>query len=443
MKKITCILIIVLFNYELKSQIISTIAGNGYYPYGYSGDGGLAINAEFWYPMSVAVDLTGNVYIADSYNNRIRKINTSGIITTFAGDSIQGYSGDGGLSNHASLNHPYGVSTDAAGNVYIVDEYNQCIRKVNTGGIIATIAGNGTYGFSGDGAAATNAELGVPYNVTTDALGNLYIVDSYNHRIRKVSTSGIISTFAGNGVQGYTGDGGYATNAELNYPEGVAVDFKGNVYIADSDNQRIRKVSANGIITTFAGIGTRGMSGDGGVATNAQLGSPSGITTDTVGNLYISDAFNNNIRKVDANGIISTIAGNGTQGYSGDGGLAINAALYSPTGVAVDYVGNIFIADLGNNRIRKISVNTTTITERIPDRNEQLIVYPNPSKSIIKIELIDNNKIIEASLLDLFGKEILKTSIEYIDLENLPEGVYFLMVKTGKSILTKKIIVQH
>jgi len=334
------------------SGIITTVAGNG--TYGYSGDGGPATNASLWWPSGIAVDANGSLYIADIGNHRIRKVDTSGIITTVAGNGNSVYSGDGGPATNASLRDPADVAVDASGNLYIADRDNQRIRKVDTLGIITTMAGNGTYGYSGDGGPATSASLWLPPDVAVDASGNLYIADSDSQRIRKVDTSGIITTVAGNGTRGYGGDGGPATNASLRYPEGVALDANGNLYIADTRNERIRKVDTWGIITTVAGNGTRGCSGDGGPATNASLRWPWGVALDANGNLYIADMDNHRIRKVDTSGIITTVAGNGTYGYSGDGGPATNTSLWGPYGVAVDASGNLYIADQGNYRIRKV-----------------------------------------------------------------------------------------
>jgi sugar lactone lactonase YvrE len=246
------------------------------------------------------------------------------------------------------------VAVDSSGNIYIADTYNERIRKVSTSGIITTVAGNGAATFSGDGGAATSAELHGPSGVAVDSSGNIYIADTYNERIRKVSTSGIITTVAGNGTGGYSGDGGAATSAELYYPSGVAVDSSGNIYIADRNNDRIREVSTSGIITTVAGNGTWGYSGDSGAATSAELYGPSGVAVDSSGNIFFVEDGNNRVRKVSASGIITTVAGNGTGGYSGDGGVATSAELYTPYGVAVDSSGNIYIADLNNNRIRKV-----------------------------------------------------------------------------------------
>jgi len=337
---------------NLSSSIITTVAGNG--TAGYSGDGGAATNAGLYTPAGVAVDATGNVFIADNRNNCIRKVNTAGIITTVAGNGISGYSGDGGVATNAQLQSPYGVAVDVTGNLFIVDLDNNRIRKVGTNGIITTVAGNGTFFYSGDGGAATNAALGWPWGVTVDTTGNVFIADHGNSRIRKVGTNGIITTVVGNGTQGFSGDGGAATNAELNGPAGLAVDVTGNLFFADLYNNRIRMVGINGIVTTVAGNGTNGYSGDGGPATNAELYSPAAAAVDATGNLFIADNSNNRIRKVGTNGIITTVVGNGTQGYTGDGGSATNGGLYYPEGVALDAIGNLFIADTFNGRIRKV-----------------------------------------------------------------------------------------
>jgi sugar lactone lactonase YvrE len=226
---------------------------------------------------------------------------------------------------------------------------------VSTSGTITTFAGNGTQGFSGDGGPATSAGLSYPGGVAVDAAGNLYIADTSNHRVRKVSTSGTITTVAGNGTFGFSGDDGPATNATLSYPTEVAVDAVGNLYIADTGNLRVRKVSASGTITTVAGNGIYGFSGDGGPATNASLVIPRGVAVDAVGNLYIADYGNSRVRKVSSWGTITTVAGNGSPGFSGDGGPATSAALGYPRGVAVDAAGNLYIADTDNNRVRKVS----------------------------------------------------------------------------------------
>jgi uncharacterized protein (TIGR03437 family) len=348
--------------------VITTVAGNGAYKC--SGDGGPATAASLYSPMDVAVDAAGNLYIADQRNSRIRKVTPGGTITTVAGNGVQGYSGDGGPATAASLRRPSGVALDAAANLYIADTDSHCIRKVTAGGTITTVAGNGRWGYSGDGGPPTAASLYSPMDVAVDAAGNLYIADQRNSRIRKVTPGGTITTVAGNGVQGYSGDGGPATAASLNLPYGVAVDAAGNVYMADYANRRIRKVTPGGTITTVAGNGLSGYSGDGGPATAASLYGPWDVAVDAAGNLYIADSANQRIRKVSPAGIITTVAGDGRSGFSGDGGPATAASL-GAIGVAVDSAGNLYIADTGNDRIRKIlatppffSVNPTSA--RIP-----------------------------------------------------------------------------
>jgi sugar lactone lactonase YvrE len=343
--------------------VITNVAGIG--APGYSGDNGPAINAALNEPFGAAVDASGNVYIADYGNNRIRMVSPSGIITTVAGNGTSGYSGDSGSATNAELNEPYGVALDGFGNIYIADFGNGRIRKVNTSGIITTVAGNGTYGYSGDNGPATNAQLQAPSGVALDASGNIYIADIGNDRIRKVNTSGVITTVAGNGTYGYSGDNGSATNAELNEPLGMAVDASGNLYIADEANNRIRKVGPSGIITTVAGYGPTGFSGDNGPATGAELWYPSGVALDASGNLYIADQNNDRIRKVNASGIITTIAGNGTFGYSGNNGPATSAELDLPVGVTLDCSGNLYIADRQNEGIRKVSEVAPSLFEAV------------------------------------------------------------------------------
>src|SRR5437867_2170289 len=330
--------------------VLSLIAGTG--TSGFSGDGGPAVSARLSYPGNLVVDGGGNLYIADWGNDRIRKVNTDGIISTIAGNGKEGFEGDGGPATSASLNGPRGVAVDPAGNVYIADRGNSRIRKVDTVGLISTIAGSGTSGCSVDGGPATAASC-APYRVARDSAGNLYVADGSSRRIRKVSAAGIITTVAGRGTGQSSGDGGPATLAELIQPLSVAVDPGGNVYIADGGSNRILKVNTTGIISTIAGNGKRGFNGDGGPATSASLYYPRGVAVDPAGNVYIADAGNLRIRKVDTAGIITTIAGNGKEGFSGDGGAATSAELSLPVGVAVDGAGKVDIGDEGRNRIGK------------------------------------------------------------------------------------------
>ncbi len=344
---------------DAATGIITTIAGGG----SALGDGGPATSAQLDFPHGVAMDASGNLYIADWNNHRIRKVDAAGNISTVAGTgTVPGdYSGDGGAATAAQLDQPSDVAVDASGNLYIADSDNNRVRKVDAAtGIITTVAGTGTGGFSGDGGPATSAQIRYPGSVALDASGNLYI--AANHRIRKVDTAGVITTVAGTGTQGYSGDGGAATSAQIRYPSSVALDASGNLYIADG-NHRIRKVDAStGNISTVAGTGVQGFSGDNGPATSAQFNWPSGVAVDASGNLYIADG-NNRIRKVDAaTGIITTVAGTGTGGFSGDGGPATSAQLHYPRSVALDASGNLYIADWLNNRVRKVDAESGTIS---------------------------------------------------------------------------------
>lgn len=404
------------------TQNITTVAGNGCFGYSLdsscnfnvaNGDGTSAKTASLNGPLGVAVDVSGNVYIADTGNLRVRKFVVAGNINTVAGNGLT-YSGDNSPALNASLKSPQGVAAaqDGSGSVFIADSDGNLVRKVDIGGTITTIAGNGCFGYqvgnavvnvpkcdkptdltAGDGNPAINASLGGPTGVAQDRTGNLFIADASNQRIRKVDTSGNINTVAGNGCHGFAvgnppscnttndvsaGDGVFATSASLNFPSSVAVDGSGNIFIADTDNHRIRKVDTTGTITTVAGNGCQGFAvgspplcnttndvtaGNGVLATSASLNFPSGVALDTSGNLYIADQSNQRIRRVDAaTQNITTVAGNGFQGYSGDGRVATSAMLNFPAAVALDGFGNLFIADFGNQRIRRVDAATQVIT---------------------------------------------------------------------------------
>ncbi len=332
---------------------VTTVAGNG--TSGYSGDGGAAIAAQLNNPCTVAVDGSGNIYIADQLNNRVRMVAPDGTVSTVAGSGTAGFAGDGSAATSAQLNHPCGVALDSSGNLYIADSANHVIRKRVTSGTLSTVAGNATAGYAGDGAAATDASLNTPIGLAVDATGNLYIADTLNHRVRKLATDGKITTVAGNGFEGRAGDGSAATSASLTGPQAVALDAAGNLYIADTSNAVVRKVAADGTITTVAGTGIKGHSGDGGPATQAALNYPKGLAVDGTGNLYIADSFNSRIRVVAATGVITTVAGNGTFGDSGDGGPATSAQLRFPSGLALDAAGNLHVADSQNSRIRRLT----------------------------------------------------------------------------------------
>jgi uncharacterized repeat protein (TIGR01451 family) len=333
---------------------MTLVAGDG--TSGFGGDGGPATSAQLNSPSGIAVDAGGNLLIVDSGNQRIRKVTPGGVISTLAGTGTSGFSGDGGPAASAQLNYPQGIVVDGSGNVLIADSGNYRIRKITPAGVISTIAGSGSWGFSGDNGPAISAQLAYPTGVAVDSAGALFIADQSNARIRKVATNGTITTVAGGGSFGPSnGDGGLATAARLSSPSGVAVDASGNLLIADRYNYRIRRVNLQGIISTVAGNGSYGSLGDGGLAVLAQLRSPRGISVDTSGNLFIADTDSHRIRKVTLAGIISTVAGNGTHGFGGDGGPAVSALLDSPGGVALDSAGNLYIADTNNARIRQVT----------------------------------------------------------------------------------------
>jgi uncharacterized protein (TIGR03437 family) len=407
------------------SGTLTRVAGTG--RSGYSGDGGPATLAQVRFPDGIAVDAAGNVYFSDTAANVVRAISPSGAITTYAGQGVAGFSGDGGPAAQAQLDAPVGLALDAAGNLYIADSGNSVVRKVSKSGVITTVAGNRSPGYSGDGGPATFAALNQAQGIAADATGSLYIADTFNNRIRVVSAGGVIRTVAGTGLSSFSGDGGPAASAAMFLPTDVALDNGGNLYIADFGNSRIRevaqgniqtivggkgtetifdeavatsirlngptgvavdgagdifvaegsigtgtglavgdyrvwKINSAGVVSTAAGNGIESYSGDGGAATVAQLNDAVALTFDVAGNLYIADANNNRVRKITASGVISTVAGTGVAGYSGDGGAGAKAQLNQPQGLTADADGNVYIADSGNNRIRKLLPDGTLIS---------------------------------------------------------------------------------
>jgi sugar lactone lactonase YvrE len=357
---------------------ISAAVGTG--TSGFSGDGSSAVNAEVNFPSSVVIDGSGNLYIADQGNFRIRKVDTSGNITTIAGDGTDGDTGDSKAATSAEIGSAGGLAVDSSGNIYFSDTARSVIRKISTSGTITTFAGTGASGFTGDTTAytiaynkannittvvvATSAKISFPTGIAVDSKGNVYFSDTGNNRIRRVSvTDSTITTVAGDGTGAYYGDGAGALYAEINHPTGMVFDASDNLYFADSLNHRIRKISAaDGTISTVAGFGEPGKAGDGGLAVNALLHYPSSVSVDGTGNLYIADLVNNRVRMVNTSGVISTIAGSGRFGNGGDGGPALAATMYFPCGVAVNSTGNVYVIDNLNDRIRLLTPDVATGT---------------------------------------------------------------------------------
>ncbi len=428
------------------AQTITTVAGTGFG--GYSGDGGPATAAKLYFPNFVAVDKVGNVFVADD-NATVRKINTSGIISTFAGiaDSA-GYNGDNIPATAAKLTVIYGLAFDKHNNVYISDFSNHRIRKVDAAGIITTFAGNGSVTPSGKGGPATAAGLGTVRGICFDTAGNLYIAGI--EEVLKVDTSGIITRYAGTGAVGFSGDGGAATNAQLHTPIGVMMDLNGNLYLGDDGNYRIRKVSSAGIITTIAGTGIVGYSGDGGQATAANLNHPSNVFPDNCGNLYIADYFNNRVRMINSAGRISTIAGTGVIGYSGDGGPATSAMISRPLSVWLDSAGSIYIAAQGNHSIRYIHMdscrNTTEVGSQIITE-PKLHVFPNPAAGVFTINISSpTNETAEVVITNMMGKtiKVFTTSTnKETDLNlNVAPGMYIVTATKVNGRWMDKVLVE-
>jgi sugar lactone lactonase YvrE len=335
---------------------INTVAGDG--DWIYRGDGVAATAAPIFLPTGVVTDALGNIFLSDSNNNRIRRVDVvTGLISTVAGTGTSGYNGDNIPATQAMVSTPAGLAIDGAGNLYFADTGNHIIRRIDAvTGIITTVAGTpGVQGYSGDSQAATSARLTFPEGVALDVSGNLYLADTGDNAVRKVDTSGTITTIAGTGVPGYNGDGIAATTAQLNNPWNITVAPDGSLYIADLDNHRIRRIAGSGVIATVAGTGVSGFSGDGSAATSAQLKAPAAVVLDPAGNLYIADSGNNRVRKVYATtSVIQTIAGDADESFAGDTGIANKAALYGPYALFFHGSGNLFIADLFHNRIREV-----------------------------------------------------------------------------------------
>ena len=328
---------------------------------GSDGDGGQATAARLRYPRGVALDASGNLYIADYLNHRIRRVDADGVITNFAGTGRRGHMGDGGPAAQSLLSNPAGLAVDTVSNLYVADTGNNRLRRIAPDGTITTVAGTGDGGFGGDGGPATEALLNAPSGVAVDSNGNLYVADTGNNRLRRISADGTITTVAGASERGFRGDGGPAIEALLNAPSGVATGANGTVYVADTGNNRVRAVDADGMIATIAGTGWWGDSGDGGPAVNALLRAPSAVALDAAGHLYIAETYSHKVRRVSVHGEIRTIAGTGQKGDGVDGQPGTAVSLAHPRGIAVASAGNLFVADSTNHKVRMLTPSTEVL----------------------------------------------------------------------------------
>ena len=390
------------------AQNVSTLAG--------SNQGladGIGNAAQFSSPVGVAVDASANVYVADFGNNRIRKITPAGVVSTLAG-STQGFAN--GTATTAKFSGPSGVAVDAAGNVYVADAINNQIRKVTADGVVTTLAG---YVMSGsvDG-TGTGAWFNHPSGLALDAAGNVFVADSWNHRIRKITPEGIVTTFAGS-TFGFSD--GIGTAAKFQYPRDLTVDVAGNVYVADTDNNAIRKITAAGVVTTLPGT----------------FNLPRGLSVDVAGNIFIADTYNNRIRKIAIDGSVSTLAGN-IQGYAD--GIGNTAKFNLPFGVVSDNAGNVYVGDTSNHRIRKI---TTTLDNANYQLETQISIYPNPTSSLLNLTLA-NITTAEVTIFDMNGRTLQVATLDnheaIIDLSSFINGIYIIQIRSDKGIIFKKII---
>ena len=443
MKK-SCFLLLFLFVYCVygNAQIITTFAGDG--TAANTGDNGPATAASINYPTGVAFDKFGNLYFATgTIGNSVRRISAAGIISTIAGTSTEGYNGDNIQATSAQLKNPQQVAVDSLGNVYISDAYNNRIRRVDINtGIITTIAGNGTGGYNGDNIMATAAEIFNPEQLCFDKNGNLFFAESANSRIRKIDASGIITTIAGNGICGYGDNNVPATSTSI-CVFGLCIDNDNNLYIADGV-RRVYKVNASsGILTYYAGNGIDGSTGDGTPATSAET-EPFLIAIDKYGNLFIAEYELSKIRMVSSNGIIHTIVGNGIANYSGDNGPASAAEINFPAGVALDSCDNLYISDSRTWRIRKVTYSKCDYLT-VPDVgvSHELSIYPNPTNDLLQIDNIATPTYY--SLLSIVGATlqhgVLKEGNNSISLNALPTGMYLLeLIDEEGNKTVKKII---
>lgn len=438
----TLFLSLLLLPLMLRAQVIVTVAGTG--TAGYNGTGFAATATQLNAPYGVATDNDGNLYICDALNYRIRKMSPSRILTTIAGNGTYGYSGDGGSAWAAMITSCNFIAIDNKRSVYIADEHR--IRKITSAGIITTIAGTGVAGFNGDGIAATSAMLNRPHGLAVDSIGNVFIVDRHNYRIRMVDTFGVISTVVGNGSQGFSADGTHIDTAKLDSISSICLDKAGTLYFLA--NSRIRSITASSTLQTVAGNGINGYGGDGGPATAAMIGGGP-IANDTSGNIYLSEGSYDRVRKVSTDGIITTIAGNGMGGYSGDGGNPLLAQLYSPQGIAVSKTGDVYIGDVGNNAVRKV---TSQLIDKVDNVSysvgtASIQISPNPGRTQCNITIVSvTNENVAVVINNLAGMEVYRYTTVTNKAEtiqtNWAKGTYIISTTIDRRHITGKLILE-
>lgn len=408
------------------AQVITTVAGNGVQ--GFGGDGGPATAAQLDRPTAIAFNKTGDMYVVDALGKRLRKVSATGIITTVAGDGTIGPAGDGGPATAAKV-RALSVVTDTLGNVYISELTR--IRKIDAGGIITTIAGSDTVGYNGDGIPATNASVYEAYLGFADEGGSIWFSDRYNKRIRKIDNTGIISTIAGTGISGSSGDGGPATAATMGGPGFLSRNKSGELFVPDMFARRTRKINTAGVIDAFAGYGLGGSTGgDGGPALTAAVAGVTSVACDDSGNAYLAMSSADVIRKVNAAGIISTVAGNGTEGFSGDGGPALSAQMNNVVHITL-YNGNLYLVDMYNNRIRRIGLSVPIPSAVGSVSVPVAALYPNPASSLITVKAhasISSLRVMnmQGELSDVWPR--INGEEATIDVRHLAAGVYRVVV---------------